>query len=80
MKFFETSKHYILNKPTYINLRWITIIGQFLTVNLVKYLIDFEFNYLLSNLIIIIGIFSNYYLIFTYIIYLFLNLVLQIEI
>ena len=62
MKFFETSKHYTLNKPTYINLRWIAIIGQLLTVNLVKYLMDFEFNYLLSNLIIFIGIFSNYYL------------------
>jgi two-component system sensor histidine kinase RegB len=64
MKFFKTSKHYILNKPTYINLRWIAIIGQLLTVNIVKYLFDFEFNYLLSNLIIIIGIFSNYYLIY----------------
>ncbi len=62
MKFFETSKYYNLNKPIYINLRWIAIIGQLLTVNVVKFLLDFEFDYLLSNFIIIIGIFSNYYL------------------
>ena len=62
MKFFETSKYYNLNKPIYINLRWIAIIGQLLTVNLVKYIFDFEFNYLFSNIIIFIGILSNYYL------------------
>ena len=28
MKFFETSEYFQLNKPTYINLRWIAIIGQ----------------------------------------------------
>ena len=28
MKFFETSELYLLNKSTYINLRWIAYTGQ----------------------------------------------------
>jgi len=41
MKFFETSKYYQLNKPTYINLRWIAIIGQLFTINLVAFFFEF---------------------------------------
>ena len=66
MKFFETSKYYSLNKTTYINLRWIAVIGQFFTINIVKFIFAFEFNFILCNLIILIGIFSNLYLIYFY--------------
>ena len=31
-----------LNKSTYINLRWIGILGQFITINTVKFIFDFE--------------------------------------
>ena len=55
-----------LNKSTYINLRWIGILGQFITINSVKFIFGFEFNYLLSNLIIFIGALSNFYLMFFY--------------
>ena len=64
MKFFETSKYFQLNKATYINLRWIAIIGQLLTVNLVTFFFKFEFNFIISNFIILLGIFSNFYLIY----------------
>ena len=64
MKFFETSKYFQLNKATYINLRWIAIIGQLLTVNLVAFFFKFEFNFIISNFIILLGIFSNFYLIY----------------
>jgi len=63
MKFFETSKYYQLNKPTYIKLRWITIIGQLISINLVAFVFKFNFNFILSNFVILIGIFLNYYLI-----------------
>ena len=43
----SVSKIYTLNKTTYINLRWIAILGQFLTVNLVKYVFNFEFDILI---------------------------------
>ncbi len=55
-----------LNKSTYIILRWIGILGQFITINSVKFIFGFEFNYLLSNLIIFIGALSNFYLMFFY--------------
>ena len=66
MKFFETSKFYSLKKSTYITLRWIGIIGQILTVNLVYFYFNFKFNFIYSNLIIFLGIMSNLYLIFIY--------------
>ena len=64
MKFFETSKYFSLKKSTYINLRWISIIGQFITVNTVYFVLNLNFNFLNLNLIIIFGIFSNLYLIY----------------
>lgn len=66
MKFFETSKYYSLNKTTYIKLRWIASIGQFLTINIVKFKFNFDFDFILCNLIILAGIFSNFYLIYFY--------------
>ncbi len=51
MEFGNTSKTYYLNKTTYVNLRWIAIIGQFITVNSVKFIFEFEFNYILANIL-----------------------------
>ena len=66
MKFFETSKYYSLKKSTYITLRWIGILGQFISVNLVYFYFGFKFDFLNSNIIIFIGILSNLYLYFFY--------------
>ena len=66
MEFGKTSQLYSLNKSTYINLRWIGIIGQFITINSVRFIFDFEFNYIFANLIILIGAISNLFLIFFY--------------
>ena len=66
MKFFETSKYYSLKKSTYINLRWIGIIGQIASIYLVYFYFNFEFDFLYSNVIIFFGILSNFYLIFIY--------------
>ena len=63
MKFFETSKYFSLKKSTYINLRWIAIIGQLITINLVYFLFNFDFNFIWANLIIFFGVLSNLYLI-----------------
>jgi len=64
MKFFETSKYFSLKKSIYINLRWIAIIGQLITINSIYFIFDFRFNINFGNLIIIIGISSNLYLIY----------------
>ena len=66
MKFFETSKYYTLKKSTYISLRWIGIIGQLISINIVFFYFKFEFDFLISSLIIFIGILSNLFLIFVY--------------
>ena len=66
MKFFETSKYHSFKKSTYISLRWIGIIGQLTTVNFVYFVLNFEFDFLSSNLIILLGILSNLYLNFIY--------------
>ena len=66
MKFFETSKFHTLKKSTYISLRWIGIIGQLISVYIVYFFFNFDFNFVLSNLIIFIGILSNFYLILIY--------------
>ncbi|WP_440924430.1 ActS/PrrB/RegB family redox-sensitive histidine kinase [Candidatus Pelagibacter sp.] len=66
MKFFETSKFHTLKKSTYISLRWIGIIGQLISIYVVYFFLNFDFNFILSNFIIFIGILSNFYLIFIY--------------
>ena len=66
MKFFQTSKHHSFKKSTYISLRWIGIIGQLIAVNMVYFLLEFKFNFVLSNFIIFLGTLSNLYLIFIY--------------
>jgi two-component system sensor histidine kinase RegB len=64
MEFFETSKYFSLKKSVYINLRWIAIIGQLITINLIYFIFDFKFDLILENSIILIGILSNLYLIY----------------
>jgi two-component system sensor histidine kinase RegB len=64
MRFFETSKYFSLKKSTYINLRFIAIIGQLVTVNLIYYVFDFKFDLTSGNLIILIGLLSNLYLLY----------------
>ena len=66
MKFFETSKYYSLKKSTYITLRWIGIIGQLISINIVYFYLKFKFDFISSNIIILVGILSNLYLIFIY--------------
>jgi len=66
MKFFETSKYHFFKKSTYISLRWIGIIGQLISVNFVHFFLNFEFDFLTSNLVIFFGILSNLFLIYIY--------------
>ena len=66
MKFFETSKYYSFKKSIYVTLRWIGILGQFVSVNFVYFVLDFEFDFISSNLVIFFGVLSNLYLIFFY--------------
>ena len=66
MELSSNSKSSHLNKITYVNLRWIGIIGQFVTINTVKFIFDFDFDFLLCNLIVFVGAISNLFLNFFY--------------
>ena len=66
MKFFETSKYHFFQKSTYISLRWIGIIGQLISVNFVYFFLNFNFDFIICNSIIFLGILSNLFLIFIY--------------
>ena len=62
MELSSNSKSPYLNKITYVNLRWIGVIGQFITINAVAFLFKFEFNFLLANIIVFLGALSNIFL------------------
>ena len=62
MEFSTNSKSSYLNKSTYVNLRWIGIIGQFITINSVAFIFKFEFNFILANIVVLLGVLSNIFL------------------
>ena len=64
MKFLETSKIYSLNKSTYINLRWISYIGQLTVILIVQFFLQFKFYYLVCISIVLLSILTNFYLLF----------------
>ncbi|MBD1157774.1 ActS/PrrB/RegB family redox-sensitive histidine kinase [Pelagibacterales bacterium SAG-MED17] len=62
MELSSNSKSSYLNKITYVNLRWIGIIGQFITINSVAFIFKFEFNFFLANIVVLLGVLSNIFL------------------
>ena len=65
MKFSEifTSKDNIqLDKKTLVFLRWIAIIGQFVTISIVYFLLKFNFLFFYCCVIIFVGVVTNFYL------------------
>ncbi len=62
MELSINSKSSHLNKKTYVNLRWIGIIGQFVTINTVAFIFNFEFNFILANIVVFVGVLSNFFL------------------
>tara|TARA_B100001250_G_scaffold411803_1_gene441332 strand:- start:2516 stop:3802 length:1287 start_codon:yes stop_codon:yes gene_type:complete len=69
MKFsdFFTSKDNIqLDKRTLVFLRWIALIGQYLTISIVYFIFKFELPFLYCSIIITLGILTNLYLQFKF--------------
>ena len=66
MEKLESSHNYFLNKSTYLNLRWIGIIGQFLTINIVYLVFKFKFDFSYSLMVVAFGALSNIFLFFFY--------------
>ncbi len=66
MELGKISETFSLNRSTYINLRWIGILGQLITINFVNFIFNFEFDYISAHIIIFIGAISNIFLIYNY--------------
>ena len=69
MKFSEvfTSKDTIqLDKKTLVILRWIALVGQYLTISIVYFIFRFELPFFYCSLIIFIGVLTNFYLQFRF--------------
>ena len=65
MKFADvfTSKDNIqLDKKTLVILRWIAIIGQYITISIVYFILSFELPFFYCSIIILIGVLTNFYL------------------
>jgi two-component system, sensor histidine kinase RegB len=65
MKFSDvfTSKDNIqLDKKTLVILRWIAIIGQYISISIVYFILDFELPFFYCSIIILLGVISNCYL------------------
>jgi len=64
---FFTSKDSIqLDKKTLVILRWIAIVGQYLTISIVFFVFKFELPFLYCSIIIFLGILTNFYLQFKF--------------
>ena len=69
MKFSEffTSKDNIqLDKKTLVILRWIALVGQYLTISIVHFIFKFELHFFYCSLIIFVGVLTNLYLHFKF--------------
>ena len=63
MQLFKSSKDFQLDKDTFVNLRWIAHVGQFLAIVIVKFILNFQFpEYLYCFAIVGLGILTNLYL------------------
>ena len=61
-RLFKPSKDFQLDKSTFVNLRWIALLGQFATINFVKIIFQFDFYFLICNLVVSIGVITNLFL------------------
>ena len=65
-EFFKTKDNIQLDKKTLVNLRWIALIGQYLTINIIYFIFKFNLPFLYCSLIIFIGLTTNFYLQFIF--------------
>ena len=59
---FQSNNDIKLDKKTLVILRWIAIVGQFITISFVYFILKFNFPFIYCCLIILIGVFTNIFL------------------
>ena len=65
-EFFVSKDNIQLDKKTLVNLRWIALIGQYLTINIVNFIFKFELPFFACSVAIFAGVVSNFYLQFVF--------------
>ena len=65
-EFFISKDNIQLDKKTLVALRWIALVGQYLTISVVYFIFDFKLPFFLCSLIIMIGVLTNLYLQFKF--------------
>jgi len=65
-EFFTSKDSTHLDKKTLVILRWIALVGQYLTISIVFFIFEFELPFFYCSLIIFIGILTNFYLQFQF--------------
>ena len=62
LEIFKSSNDIQLDKKTLVVLRWIAIIGQFITINFVYFILELNFPYIYCFSIIFFGVLTNIFL------------------
>ena len=65
-EFFTSRDNIQLDKKTLVVLRWIALVGQYLTISIVFFIFKFEFHFFYCSLIIFFGVLTNLYLQFKF--------------
>ena len=65
-EFFKSKDTIQLDKKTLVILRWIALVGQYLTISVVYFVFEFKLHFFLCSSIIMIGVFTNLYLQFKF--------------
>tara|TARA_B100000029_G_scaffold55470_1_gene50307 strand:+ start:1163 stop:2449 length:1287 start_codon:yes stop_codon:yes gene_type:complete len=60
--FFTSKDNIYLDKKTLVILRWIAIVGQYLTISIVYFILKFELPFFYCSITIIVGVLTNFYL------------------
>ena len=62
LELLKSEENIQLDKKTLVILRWIAIIGQFITINFVYIVLNFDFPFFYCSLIIFFGVLTNIFL------------------
>ena len=65
-EFFVSKDTVQLDKKTLVSLRWIALVGQYVTINIVNFIFKFELPFFFCSLVIFAGVVSNFYLQFIF--------------
>jgi len=65
-EFFASKDSIQLDKKTLVILRWIALVGQYLTISIVFFIFGFELPFFYCSLVIFVGVLTNFYLQFKF--------------